>query len=473
MADMLERLQEALGSRYRIERELGRGGMATVYLAEDVKHHRQVALKVLDPEVAAAIGPERFTREIRVTAGFDHPHILPLLDSGEVGGLAFYSMPHVEGGSLRDRLARLGALPVDEAVRLALEVAEALSYAHARGIIHRDIKPENILLSQGHARVADFGLAGVVAASGSQRLTETGVTLGTPLYMSPEQITAESVIDGRSDIYSLGCVLYEMLAGHPPFAGASAHAVLGRKLHDSPPPLRSVRASVPEGVEHVVRTALSAVAADRLATADEFARTLRGAMMTGPTPLGRASKAPAWSPGRRWRWVAVVGLVLVAVAALAVRVATRQASSPPASAPSDSAGSLAGEPFLRVIESDPPAGSLLLRSALRRGVPVRVVVEYGWATDPDTSHKVVAWLSALTAKRPGSDGAWIQLDIHEVPWENTKGALVGTLTDSMVIANRITLRAWIATRSFRADSIQQFSVSSANIARLEYPVQGK
>jgi serine/threonine-protein kinase len=221
LSDLSPRLKDALADRYRIERELGRGGMATVYLAEDLK---RVAIKVLDPEVAAAIGPERFLGEIATVARLTHPHILPMHDSGIADGLLYYVMPYVEGESLRDRLAREKQLPLEDALRIAREVADALSYAHSRGLIHRDIKPENILLQEGHAVVADFGIARTAAAAGGEKLTATGIAVGTPAYMSPEQAAGGRDLDGRSDLYSLGCALYEMLAGVPPFAGATAES---------------------------------------------------------------------------------------------------------------------------------------------------------------------------------------------------------------------------------------------------------
>ncbi|MDH3571239.1 MAG: serine/threonine protein kinase, partial [Gemmatimonadota bacterium] len=235
MTDLLERLRTALADRYTIERELGKGGMATVYLAEDVKHHRPVALKVLRPELAAALGPERFLREIEIAANLHHPHILPLYDSGEAEGFLYYVMPYVEGESLRDRLEREKQLAIDDALQVAREVADALSYAHAHGVIHRDIKPENILLESGHAVVADFGIARAVDAAGGARLTETGIAIGTPAYMSPEQAGGEKDLDGRSDLYSLGCVLYEMLAGQPPFTGPTVESLVHQHLSAEPP----------------------------------------------------------------------------------------------------------------------------------------------------------------------------------------------------------------------------------------------
>ena len=275
MPDHLTRVQAALTDRYRVEREVGAGGMATVYLAQDLKHHRKVAVKVLRAELAAVLGPERFLREIDIAARLHHPHILPLYDSGRAEEFLFYVMPYVEGQSLRDRLTRERQLPLDDALQIAREVADALSFAHSQGVVHRDIKPENVLLESGHAVVADFGIARAISAAGSERLTETGIALGTPAYMSPEQAFGEEHLDGRSDIYGLGCVLYEMLGGDPPFTGSSAQAILARKVVDQIPSLRTVRETVPFTVERAVRKALARVPADRFATAAQFADALK------------------------------------------------------------------------------------------------------------------------------------------------------------------------------------------------------
>lgn len=278
-------LNDALGDAYAIEREIGRGGMATVYLAEDRKHHRKVAVKVLRPELAATLGPERFLREIEVAAHLRHPHILPLYDSGQMGGsILYYVMPYVEGESLRQRLDRDQALSVEESLQLAREVADALSHAHAHGVIHRDIKPENILLEAGHAVVADFGIARAVSSAGGEELTATGVAIGTPQYMSPEQAAANREVDGRTDIYSLGCVLYEMLTGAPPFTGASAQAVMARHALDPVARIRTVRSTVPETVEQVVFRALAKVPADRYASARQLADALTAASRTQAAP---------------------------------------------------------------------------------------------------------------------------------------------------------------------------------------------
>jgi len=297
MPDPLEHLKLALADRYKVERELGRGGMATVYLAEDLKHHRRVAIKVLRPELASALGPERFLREITLTAQLDHPHILPLYDSGSLtpvpplrdaergpGGedLLFYVMPYVEGESLRGLLDRERQLPVEDALLIAREVADALSYAHSRGIVHRDIKPENILLSGGHARVADFGIARAVSAAGGEALTQTGVVIGTPQYMSPEQATGDSDIDGRTDLYALGCVLYEMLAGQPPFTGPSMESVIHQHVMATPPPVTQFRPAVPPDVASALQRALAKMPADRFNPVAQFSDALRSGTSLRP-----------------------------------------------------------------------------------------------------------------------------------------------------------------------------------------------
>jgi len=274
VADELERLRTAVADRYRLIRELGRGGMATVYLAKDLRHDRQVALKVLKPELAAVVGAGRFQREIRITARLSHPHVLPLLDSGEADGFLYYVMPYVEGESLRDRLNREKQLPLDDALRTAREIADALGYAHRRDVVHRDIKPENILLESGHAVVADFGIARAITPVSGEQLTATAVAIGTPAYMSPEQAVGESQLDARSDLYSLACVVYEMLAGAPPFTGPTALAVNVRQLAGPAPPLRLARETVPESVERAIAKALARVPADRFSTVSEFAEAL-------------------------------------------------------------------------------------------------------------------------------------------------------------------------------------------------------
>ncbi len=276
MSDAVARLNAALMGRYVVERELGEGGTATVYLAQDLKHNRNIALKVLKPEVSSLVNPERFLREIQIAARLRHPHILPLLDSGEGDGLLYYTMPYVEGESIQDRLNHEKQLSIEEAVQLTSEVADALSYAHAKGVIHRDIKPSNILLDSGHAVVADFGIALIVQPDANDRLTVSGVSPGSPLYMSPEQAVGDARVDARSDIYSLGCVLYEMLAGDPPFMGSIPQAILAKKLMEPVPRLTVVRDTVPEYLERATIRALAKTPADRFKSADEFARAIEG-----------------------------------------------------------------------------------------------------------------------------------------------------------------------------------------------------
>ncbi|HET6857206.1 MAG TPA: serine/threonine-protein kinase, partial [Streptomyces sp.] len=249
MAELLSRLQGALADRYRIDHEIGAGGMATVYVAHDLRHDRKVALKLMRPELSAVIGAERFLAEIKLTANLQHPHILPLFDSGEADGCLFYVMPYVEGESLRQRLTREKQLPVTDAVRMATEVASALDYAHRRGVVHRDIKPENILLHDGRALVADFGIALAASKASGSRMTETGMSLGTPHYMSPEQAMGEREITARSDVYALGAMLYEMLTGDPPFTGSTAQAIVARVVTEQPRPLLAQRHTIPQHIE--------------------------------------------------------------------------------------------------------------------------------------------------------------------------------------------------------------------------------
>ena len=308
---VIERLNAALSGRYHIESELGEGGMALVYLAEDLKHQRRVAVKVLKPELAAVVGAERFLAEITTTANLQHPHILPLFDSGETDGFLYYVMPYVEGETLRHRLDRERQLPVDEAVTIATKVAAALGAAHAHGVIHRDIKPANILLAGGEPLVADFGIALAVGAAGGGRLTETGLSLGTPHYMSPEQAVGEGHVGPAADIYALGCVLYEMLAGEAPYTGGSAQAILGKIVTGQATPLTELRPNVPPNVDAAIRAALERVPADRPANARELARALadpafrHGAQHT-PEGAGRSGAL------RPLPWVVAAASVVVA-----------------------------------------------------------------------------------------------------------------------------------------------------------------
>ena len=308
MLTVLDRLRSALSDRYRVEAAIGAGGMAEVYRAHDLKHGRAVAVKVMRPELAHAVGADRFLREIATTATLRHPHILPLYDSGDADGVLYYVMPLIEGETLRSRIDREGPLPIDEALRITREVADALGYAHERGITHRDIKPENILLERGHAVVADFGIARAVAATGNERLTETGVAVGTPMYLSPEQAVGEPNLDGRSDLYSLGCVLYEMLAGKPPFTGPTAVDITKQHLMQQPAPVTAARPEVAPGVATALMRVLAKDPAERLWPAARFVDALssQAAMATAP---GRAAGA---RPTRRAVLVAAGVIALLA-----------------------------------------------------------------------------------------------------------------------------------------------------------------
>ena len=320
MTEPLDRLRTALAGRYTIERELGAGGMAVVYLARDLKHDRPVALKVVRPELTELLGPGRFLREIAITGRLQHPHILPLLDSGDADGLLYYVMPYVAGETLRRRLQREPQLPVDEALKLTREVADALDYAHRQGVVHRDVKPENLLLDEGHAMVADFGIARAIEAAGGEKLTTTGTVMGTPFYMSPEQATGGAV-DGRSDQYGLACVLYELLAGAPPFVGPSYESLVHQHLSVVPRPVTELRPSVPGAVAAVLQRALAKTAADRYPTAGRFGESLTAEMAnaTRESPGGASIPPPITAEGKPTRvrsrraLVGAVVLVLLAV----------------------------------------------------------------------------------------------------------------------------------------------------------------
>jgi serine/threonine-protein kinase len=326
-------LKAALADRYDVDREIGRGGMATVYLADDVRHRRHVAIKVLHPELAAVLGAERFLREIEIAAGLQHPHILPLYDSGQAdtsdgsGALLFYVMPFIEGESLRDRLRRESQLSVDDALQIAREVADGLGYAHSLGIIHRDIKPENILMSNGHALIADFGIARAVREAGGERLTETGLSLGTPQYMSPEQASGSPNIDARSDVYALGCVTYEMLVGEPPHTGPNPQAIMAKVLTQPVPHVREARDTVSVVMDGTIAKALAKLPADRFATAQQFGEALQQSLTSDAVP----SVATVATSRPRWQWPAVATLAVVVLGALALWGPWRGGGSPPAS----------------------------------------------------------------------------------------------------------------------------------------------
>jgi eukaryotic-like serine/threonine-protein kinase len=333
-AVQLEELQVALPDRYRIQREIGRGGMAVVYLAEDVPHGRDVAVKVLSPELTSSIDAERFRREIQIAARLSHPNILPAYDSGSANGLLYYVMPFIQGESLRSRLDRESQLPIEEAIAITCEVADALSYAHSQGVVHRDIKPENILIQSGHAVVADFGIARLVQDAGGEKLTQTGMSIGTATYMSPEQFTGEKV-DGRSDVYALACVLYEMLVGQVPFTGPNAMAIMARVTMQAVPSIRMVRSAVPDDVEGVIFHALEKTPADRFATIDEF----KDALLSGnhgmtssfakSTPMYTAAYRAAHQQTNRRRSMLGIaaGVVVIAGSAVGARALLRPHSS--------------------------------------------------------------------------------------------------------------------------------------------------
>ena len=287
----VERLRNALSQTYSIDRELGRGGMATVFLAQDSKHDRTVALKVLHPDLAASLGPDRFLREIKLAARLNHPHILPLFDSGSADGMLYYVMPYVEGESLRERLDRDGKLPIDEAIRFAQGIASALDYAHRQGIVHRDVKPENVMLYEGMPMVMDFGIAKAVSAAGSETLTQTGMMVGTPAYVSPEQAAGEINLDGKSDQYSLACMLYEMISGERPFAGNSPQSIMAKRFTETPKSLAELRSSVPASVDWAVNKAMSTESSGRFATSAQFAQALMSGNMSTPTDTDTLPKA--------------------------------------------------------------------------------------------------------------------------------------------------------------------------------------
>ena len=388
-------LTAALIDRYRIERELGSGGMATVYLAEDFRHHRQVAIKVLKPELAAVIGAERFLSEIRTTANLQHPHILPLFDSGEAQGQLFYVMPFVEGISLRDRLTREKQLPIPEAVRIASEVASALDYAHRHGIIHRDIKPENILLHDGSALVADFGIALAASKAGGSRMTETGMSLGTPQYMSPEQAMGERELDARSDVYALGCVTYEMLTGEPPFSGPTAQAIVAKVMTAEPAEATSLRKTIPPHVADAVHTALQKLPADRFESARAFAVAVSsdGATSTRQTSVRGHAATPKRSARRIL--LAAGAMVVVASAAFAAGRLLRGAAAselPPSRLAiiAPNLGGTGGSSLSRQIAIT-PAGDAIVYGGLATGRSV--VALYLRRLDSDESTEI-----------PGSQG---------------------------------------------------------------------
>ncbi len=411
----LSQLSTSLAGRYDIEREIGRGGMATVYLARDVRHDRHVALKVLNPDLGAVLGVDRFLAEIKVTANLQHPNLLPLFDSGEAGGLLFYVMPYVEGESLRARLEREKQLPVDEALRIAVAVASALDYAHAHGVIHRDLKPENILLQAGQPMIADFGIALAVSNAGGNRITQTGLSLGTPQYMSPEQATGDRVIDGRSDIYSLAAMTYEMLAGEPPHIGNTAQAIIARVLTDRPRAIRTTRAAVPDYVEAALAHGLEKLPADRFSTARQFAEALQGrgapvAAAGTATGIATVVTPAVSSPRRRLRDPVVLGLGAVALAAVVTLLVMARGPSAPAAtqavrfvvAAPDSARPYDNYPWPAAISPD---GGVVVYSVIVGGT----ATFYALRTDQLDAHPVPG-TSGAAQPFFSPDGRWLAFE---------------------------------------------------------------
>ncbi|HEX9166303.1 MAG TPA: protein kinase [Gemmatimonadales bacterium] len=409
MSSPVASLEAGLAGRYRIERAIGSGGMATVYLADDLRHHRKVAIKVIRPELVAIVGSDRFLKEIEVTANLQHPHVLGLIDSGNVGGQLYYVMPFVQGESLRARLDRERQLPIADAIAITATVAGALDYAHRNGVIHRDIKPENILLHEGQALVADFGIALALSQATAPRLTETGLSLGTPQYMSPEQAAGEGNVDGRTDVYSLGCTAYEMLCGRAPFDGPSAQAVLSAVLTSDPPPVTRWRPAVPEHVAAAVHIALEKLPADRFQSAAEFADALRG-----PTErtLARAAVRPGQSRRRQRAMVAGIGLLALA-AGLAIGRSMVRPTEPVAAGPrrwsltlpQDVPLALTGPGPLGVWQSAvaiSPAGDVLAYVSVRGGTTVLALRPL----DSDSA-VVLAGTEGVYSPFFSPDGRWI------------------------------------------------------------------
>jgi eukaryotic-like serine/threonine-protein kinase len=413
----IAQLKTALSDRYTIEREIGAGGMATVYLARDVRHDRLVALKVLNPDLGAVLGVERFLAEIRVTANLQHPNLLPLFDSGEAGGLLFYVMPYVDGESLRVRLDREKQLPIDDALRIAGAIASALDYAHHHGVIHRDLKPENVLLQAGQPVIADFGIALAVSKAGGNRITQTGLSLGTPQYMSPEQATGDRAIDGRSDIYSLAAMTYEMLSGEAPHIGNTAQAIIARVLTEKPRAIRSTRAAVPAHVEAALERGLEKLPADRFSTAHEFADALQGrGLSSAPTAatVSRTVLQPASGWRTRLRDPVLLALATLAIgaSALALALAFRRPAAesvPPLrfilSAP-DTARPFDNYPWPAAISPD---GSVLIYSVATKG---REPMLYALRTDQLEARPVPG---TANASQPlfSPNGQWLAFEVAD------------------------------------------------------------
>ncbi|NNF13395.1 MAG: serine/threonine-protein kinase [Gemmatimonadetes bacterium] len=424
--DTVQRINEALEGRYRIESELGEGGMAVVYLADDLRHERKVALKVLKPELAAVVGGDRFLTEIKTTANLQHPHILPLFDSGEADSFLFYVMPYIEGETLRDKIDREKQLPVDEALGIATAVASALHTAHEAGIVHRDIKPGNILLSRGEPLVADFGIALAVGAAGGNRLTETGLSVGTPYYMSPEQATGDQVVGAASDTFALACVLYEMLVGEPPYPGTTAQAVLGKIIQGAPVSATGIRKSIPLNVDAAIRKALEKIPADRFSTAQDFARALADPSFRH----GADERDAIGASGTRWRNAAIAAS-LVALVFAGISSASMLRSDPPA--PVERFSLLPVDGQLTSYEFDiSDDGTSIVYTVVDGGVPHLQIRRLG-SIDPVQIPSTDQGTNPIIGPS-GTEVSFIQNGQLKVA--PLAGGVVRTLTDSAFCCNR-------------------------------------
>jgi serine/threonine-protein kinase len=482
MTTAIDRLTSALAEHYRIERELGQGGMATVYLAEDLKHKRRVAVKVLRPDLAAVLGGERFVQEITTTASLQHPHILPLFDSGSADGFLYYVMPFIDGETLRSKLNRETQLGIEEAVGITVSIADALDYAHRHGIIHRDIKPENILLHDGRPMVADFGIALAVSAAAGGRMTETGLSLGTPHYMSPEQATAEKELTSRSDIYSLGAVLYEMLSGSPPHVGASAQQIIVKIVTDDARPVTELRKSVPPQAAAALAKALERVPADRFASAHDFAEALqgRGAPLTGVATValratrGQRHETVSWRA--RLRDPLLVGTALFAAAAVAAAAALARRPAAPAALPirfvlaaSDSTRPIERFPWPAAISPD---GGTLVYSVARRPTGTTLFMLH---TDQLEAHPIPGTTDAYQPYF-SPDGGWLAF---EASGKERKVRLDGSAPVSIADAAGANGADWTAANEIvlgaqgRFHGLSHVSAAGGEPVALTHPDSGR
>jgi predicted Ser/Thr protein kinase len=468
VVETLAQLQALLGERYALERELGRGGTATVYLARESKHEREVAVKVLRPDIGALLGAGRFLHEIKLTSRLQHPHILPLYDSGEAEGLIYYVMPYVEGESLRDRLRREKRLPIGDVLRIAREVADALAYAHSHNVVHRDIKPENILLTGGHALVADFGIARAISRAGGEAwetVTSSGVVVGTPAYMSPEQASGERELNGRSDIYSLGCVLYEMLTGDAPFIGPDGELRLARRFTERAPSVRAVRETVPEHVDAAVAKALERDPADRFASVVELSDALFGAPITAPrTTVGRPATR------RRALWLAS-GVVAAAAALSTLWLTARQprAEKPAASPVATATDSAERTSRVQAVPLQPPPARDTTAEQ-RAALSTRTI-----AAPRADSLAPAARAAALKARRAAAEAGATAADLApgDASLASAEGlARAGRHRDAMLRLSSSTT-AWAeaerAARARAAASVQQQTQARAPVVAQPIP----